>query len=251
MKRIVRLITRYNQTEKMEAWERGECIAHITPSIAKNASPGPGKYNTRPKFKKQCPPIKMKGRHVIEQEPIKAPYYNIPSSLGKVPKVSMHTRSEEKGKFVPPGPTYMPPKFGADAHKIGIAPPRQRPDKNRKCKGEDGKMTPLGRRNPDATPGPGPGTFNTRWHEFDGNGRAGTAISGHHDFKYDKTASPGPARYKPKYEKILPSSPKIRFHNRPPAKDPPVTAGYRNIGSTLGGYKYSMKARANDDINII
>lgn len=234
----------------MDPLDRGECIAHITPSVTKYASPGPAYYNVPRKFSNQCPPIKMKGRHKLEQEPNKAPYYNIPSSLGKVPKVTLHGRTDEKNKFVVPGPTYVPPKFGADAYKIGIAPPRKRPDKNRKCKGEDGKMTPLGRRNPDATPGPGP-AFNIRGHDFDANGRAGTAIKGHHDFKYDQTVSPGPARYKPRYDKVLPQAPKIGFHDRPKAKEPEVTAGYRNIGSTLGGYKYSMKARADDDINII
>ncbi|OHS94376.1 hypothetical protein TRFO_39440 [Tritrichomonas foetus] len=234
----------------MEPYERGECIAHISESL-KNRSPGPAAYAVPRKFKGQCPPIKMRGRHKLEQEPNKAPYYNIPSSLGKVPKVNMHTRTEEKNKFVPPGPSYMPPKFGADAHKIGIAPPRTPPDKNRLVKGDNGKMTPLGRRNPDATPGPGPGTYSTRAHEFDGNGRCGTAIIGHHDFNYAKNISPGPAAYKPRYDKVLPSSPKVNFHYRPKAKETPITAGYRDLGSTLGGYKYSMKARAKDDINII
>ena len=234
----------------MDPNERGEVIAHIPESL-KYRSPGPAAYHISRKFKGKCPPIKMKGRHKLEQEPNKAPYYNIPSSLGKVPKITMHARIEDKQRFVPPGPSYVPPKFGSDACKVGIAPPRKPVDKTRIVKGDNGKMQPMKRRNPDETPGPGPGTFNIRDRTFEANGKTGTKIKGHHDFNYNTGYSPGPAAYKPRYEKVMPSAPKISFHIKAQPKETPINAAYRDIGSTLGGYKYTMKARATDDVNIL
>lgn len=219
----------------------------------KQISPGPAAYNIKRKFKKQCPPIKMKSRHNLEPERLNAPYYKVPEHFGKTPKVHMHYRTEEKNKFVTPGPNYVPPPFGKNGIKIGMSPFRAKTAvDNRTVKGDDGKMTTLGKRkNPDSTPGPGPGTYSTRTHELDGDGTKGIGISGHHAFDYGIAQTPGPSAYKPRYEKVLPAAPKYGMRIRPQEKDPEGTPGYRNLGSTLSGPKYTMKRREDDDIQVI
>lgn len=236
----------------MEPWERGECIAHI-PKSMREGIPGPGTYNTRPDFQEQTPAIKMKGRHSLAQFKNDAPYYNIPTSIGKTTKINMHTRSETKSKFVTPGPSYMPPAFGSDARKIGISPPVFHTSKTRRsASSARSSSTALGkRRNPDDTPGPGPGKYSTRSELGGAKTSHGVRIKGSHNFNYLTADSPGPAAYKPKYEKVLPSAPKYGMKGRHKAKEPEVTPGYRNLGSTLGGPRYSMKARATDDICVI
>lgn len=233
--------------------ERGECIAHITESV-KTKSPGPAAYKIKRSMKKDVPPIKMKGRHSLQQDINKAPYYNVGSSFGKTTPIKMHGRTPMKEREVTPGPSYVPPPFGSTSRKVGFASHSvsyPRPKTTGGGRGDDGGTRLGKRRNKDATPGPGPGAYSTRCKDFDEEGKKGIAISGSHNFSFGSGASPGPAAYKPKYDKILPAAPKYGFHDRPKTSQPESTPGYRNLGSTLGGPRYSMKARANDDICII
>lgn len=226
-----------------------EYIAHVTGAMKKWPSPGPAAYKISRKFKGKCPAIKMRSRREEKKEVLKAPYYNVKGKFGDVPKVNMHVRTQEKEKWTPPGPSYVPPAFGSDAHKIGISPPAATKVRVRTA---DGTGTSLGRRrNPDATPGPGPGMYLTRTHEWDADGRRGCSILGHRDFNYDKKHSPGPGAYTPKFDKILPQSPKTNIRPKHGKKDPESTPGYRNLGSTLGGPSYTMKRREEDNINLV
>lgn len=237
---------------EMDQLDRGECIAHVSKSMA-TLSPGPAYYNIKRKFNgKQCPPIKFKGRHSLNSNMVDAPFYNLPSTIGKVAPITLHGKTEVKSSYSTPGPTYLPPTFGSDARKIGMRPPisslKKRYPKN---EGKGGSATSLSMRSSDATPGPGPGIYMLRDHSFDATGKAGYSMKGCHDFHYANSISPGPCAYKPKYNSVLPSAPKIGFHDRPKDKGPPITPGYRDLGSTLTGPSFTMKARAEDDINII
>jgi hypothetical protein len=59
--------------------------------------------------------------------------------------------------------------------------------------------------------------------------------------------TPGPGAYRPKFEKVQPAAPKYGLHGRTKLREKEPTPGYRDIGSTLGGLKFSMKPRADDD----
>jgi hypothetical protein len=242
------LCTRTLHQMALEPWERGECIAHIPKSMASN-SPGPAYYHISRTFKNKVPVILMKGRTFLRPDQIDAPYLNFPSLIGQVTKVGLHGRTDLKNKFNPPGPNYSPPRFGSDGHKIGIAAPGVPTGKARTVEGAQTAID--GRRNPDETVGPGPGKYSLRSHDFDGDGNAGCSVKGFHDFSYHNTISPGPAAYRPRYEAILRTSPKVSFHDRPKDRGAPATPGYRNLGSTLGGHKFTMKARAVDNIAVI
>jgi hypothetical protein len=229
----------------MEPWERGECIAHIPKSMS-TLSPGPAYYHISRRFKNRSPVILMKGRTFLKGDQIDAAYVKLPALIGKVTPITLHGRTDEHGKFITPAPTYMPPRFGSDAPKIGITAPG-------KTISDPRAATALGRRkDPDATPGPGPAQSMLRGHDFDGTGARGIMIKGEHDFDYDKVLSPGPAAYRPRYAAILRRAPIYGFHDRPKTKDPKSTPGYRNLGSTLGrSPKWTMKARATDEIAVI
>jgi hypothetical protein len=149
----------------------------------------------------------------------------------------------------------MPPSFGSGARKSGFAGPSfGLPDSSAHRKGADARSTPtpLGmRRSGDETPGPGPGRYLTRGAEFDGDGHAGVQMKGNHDFGFGNPGTPGPGAYRPRFEKVLPNPPKYSLHTRTKLPGRETTPGYRNIGSSLGGPRFSMKARADDEIAVV
>jgi hypothetical protein len=223
-------------------------VAHVSESVRKWASPGPAYYRIPLDFKGNCPTILMKGRHESKLDRLDPPYLKIPTTFGNVPKIHMHGKSDLAAKFHPPGPNYMPARFGLDGHKIGFVP--------HSGSSPTRAMTPGGsalgmRRSPDETPGPGPGMYSTRLREFDDREKRGCSIIGHHDFHYDKIASPGPGTYRPNYPKIQSAAPKWTIKERLKKRQPDSTAEYRQIGSTLSGHRYTMKRRATDNIELI
>jgi hypothetical protein len=227
-----------------------EFIAHMSKSVCESRSPGPAAYHISRKFKNRTPVIRMRSRLPEKTEQLDPAYVNLKPHFGRVAKVHMHVRTDTAQKFIPPGPNYMPPAFGKHGIKVGFAPhsvgtSRAKPEAG------DRPGTALGRKTVDDTPGPGPGKYYLRLHEFDENGKRGQSILGHHDFDYDKLHNPGPSTYRPRYEKILPAEPKWGIKGKYKDKQKEGTPGYIAAKSTLTGYKYSMKARATDEIQLI
>lgn len=216
--------------------DREPLVAHNTDKTAN--SPGPGSYNTSSKFAQ--PTILMKGRPVERTHYDDIPLYKLPSTIGNVPRITLAGRTKMvTSQMSTPGPSYIPPKFGYQARHSSFGP----------IKYQTGKAN-LGRTGKSETPGPGPAAYDTSLHDFNGKGR-GIVFKGSHDFKYANTDSPGPGAYAPRFKSVLASSPMISFHTRPETKQPASSVGYRQLGSTLGGPKFTMKARRDDPINIV
>jgi hypothetical protein len=236
----------------LEPNERGECIAHMTKSVVEGRSPGPAAYRVRRHMDKpETPTITMRVRTNIPEEHNEAPYYKVPSSFGKVTSVKMHARCDPGRRDATPGPSYMPPPFGSGAHKKGFAAPGHGTGaaSARRARSD---QTPLGRRRgPDETPGPGPGAYSTRTRDFQADGQRGPRFKAAHDLRWADPETPGPAAYKPKHEKVLPAAPRYTMHVRTKLRGREDTPGYRNIGSTLAGPKWTMKARAADEVMVI
>ena len=221
--------------------QREPLIAHQ--SKYQIRSPGPAAYDISRKL--ETAPIKMRGRYKKREYPDEAMYVNIPSTIGKVPKIHMGVRSEGiKDKFRTPGPSYVPPKFGAEGRKTSFASYTD----PAKMKSRIRPKTALERCE---TPGPGPGAYNTRDHTFDGNGKRGIKMKGKHNFNYDMAYSPGPSAYNPRYNSVLKTAPKPYMHIRPKDKEPEPTCGYKDLGSTLTGPRFTIKARNTDDIDLV
>ena len=218
---------------------REPLIAHVSKRQAQ--SPGPGAYDISRKL--ECPPIKMRGRYEKRQIKDDRELLNLPSSLGNVPKITLGGRNDGCiDKFATPGPSYIPPNFGANAKKSSFG-----------AFGDKGKTVKRAKTVLDAcsTPGPGPSAYNTRDHTFDANGTRGIRMKGHHDFKYDMASSPGPCAYMPRYNSVLATAPKPVFHIRPKEKEPEPGVGFKDLKSTLSGPRFTMKARNTDDINLV
>ena len=224
-------------------YPREPLIAHK--SKRQTGSPGPGAYDISRTF--ETAPIKIKGRYTKRVFPDEARLVNLPSDFGKVPKIHMGVRSEGiKEKFHVPGPNYMPPSFGAQGRKTSFGSFND-PGKNK------ARIRPKTALELCETPGPGPGAFNLRDydHTFDGTGPKGIKMKGKHNFNYDMAYSPGPSAYNPRYNSVLKTAPKPYMHIRPREKPPEPTGAYKDLGSTLTGPAFTIKARNTDDIDLL
>ena len=222
-------------------------IAHTSSSMRKYRSPGPAAYNIKETIG-DVPAIKIKGRYKTRQSVNTAAYVNPPSPFGKVPAVKIGNVTKSRQGDITPGASYIPPAFGSDAPRISFSKIDTSP------KSKSALSARRTRRNSDETPGPGPGTYNTRDTTFDpSKNRHGIKMKGAHDFRYSTAYSPGPANYKVNYEfdSTRPSSQKTYIHTRPPDKKIESTPGYRNLGSTLGGPRWTIKSREDDEIFLV
>lgn len=220
----------------MKGFDRDPLIAHV--SRRQGGTPGPAAYNISTKL--ETTTIKLKGRQSERISYDDTRMLKLPSTLGNVTRITLGGRTNlVTDKFQTPGPSYIPPSFGAGSrhHTFGT-------HNGMKTKSQ----TALDR---SITPGPGPAAYDVKDHTFDANGTKGIKMKGTHDFKYANTVSPGPGAYAPRFESVLASAPKPIFHIRPKMKDPEPGVGYKELGSTLSGPQFTMKRRANDDINLI
>ena len=207
-------------------------IAHV--SKRQGSSPGPAAYNISSSL--ECPPIKMRGRSTKREESDTRTMLNLPSTIGNVPKITLAGRTEGgRDKFVTPGPTYIPKTFGYGARysTFGNLPGI--------------KSKPPSRMTMNPSFSPGPAAYNTYDHTFDGKGDKGIKMKGAHNFDYGNQHIPGPGRYAPRYNSVLATAPKPVFHIRPKEKEPDPGVGFKDLGSTLGGPAFTMKARRDDD----
>jgi hypothetical protein len=227
--------------------ERGEVIAHLGRSAR---SPGPAAYRVpRALDEPGTPAIRLRGRPSTAAEVDGAPYYSVRGAIGGATPIALHGRPRERAPDAPPGPSYLPPPFGRGARRSGFAGPSH---------GLPGggprrsAATPLGgRRGPDETPGPGPGRYLTRGADFAGGGARGAQMKGGRAAGGGDPGTPGPAAYRPRYDKVLPAAPRpaLGARTRLPEREP--TPGYRDIGSTLGGPRFTIKARADDAVAVV
>lgn len=223
-------------------------MAHIT-SSGRRIGPGPAAYDTR--SRDTATPIKIKDRPPEKKRPVDPPYYDIGSTIGTQTPIKIHTNPTPPKPFDTPGPSYVPPAFGSDTRRVGgsVSSLWNAKDPKSARKRVRGSATALGRkRDPYRTAGPGPAMYSLRIKDFDGHASKGTKISGHHEFDYGNRDSPGPGAYLPQYDKVLPSAPKYGMRSRHKEKDPRRGAAYRNLGSTLGGPKFSIQKRVDDEV---
>lgn len=203
----------------MEATFNVNIIGDRTPN------PSPNDYEIKGEFGK-VPPI------FIHQRPVEYPkrtdpaLVNLPTYIGKVPKINMHLRCPGPRPFVPPGPSYVPPPLGKDAPKVGFVRARLREKKV-------------------VTPGP---SDYYKSKDF-GTDSPRTAIRcGPRDRLWGAGYSPGPAAYKVRYEKTRANSPAWSIKNRYELRKDPPPQFLMGPRSTLTGPKFSMCRSGRPDI---
>ncbi|OHT16410.1 hypothetical protein TRFO_02653 [Tritrichomonas foetus] len=147
---------------------------------------------------------------------------NLPTTVGNVPKINMHGRCDPPNPFVPPGPNYVPPAFGKDAHSIRFKKDRKREKKK---------------------PGPGPAdyTISRTAGKMVGTESPRTNIrTGGPRQLWGTIESPGPAVYKPRHDSTRASSPRWTIGNRYKERRKDRTGEYIPPKSTLDKHGFSF-----------
>ena len=164
-------------------------------------NPGPAAYYTGGDMYRPNKGVTISPRLSMQNNQTNGRYVSLPSTIGQGPKISLGSRFKEvKPKFIPPGPTYVPPAFGSKCPRFSF--PKAKP---RKIK-----------------PTPGPATYKVRYpslvdsnHEctiphsprqssFPKSQNDAMILSPRYD-KVQKKAPSYPIAQKPKPPKIEPS----------------------------------------------
>ena len=157
--------------------------------------------------------------------------YDIGTTISKDSlKFSLYGRPNDYfvSKSDTPGPEYIPPTIGHDAKKSSLS--------SRQAGARDTRIDY-----------PGPDRYNVRT-PFSKGARSASLHSRPNDMFAVRSSGPGPAAYYPDYSLTRPSSPSPTMHIRTKVAEPQETAGYLDIGSTLGGPKFTIGRRENLDL---
>ena len=186
------------------------------------STPGPGAYS--PNYSSLGgPKFSMKGRHETNTRPDSAPYRALPSTIGQGPRFSLGARHQIKDTETTPGPSYIPPPLGSDAKKTSFT------------------FRHSEARNPMADT-PGPGAYNIT-AKFANDAPKSSMHGRTQDMFQFGSQSPGPGAYKPDYSATMPRAPSASMHIRPKDRISDASPGYRNLGSTLTGPKFTIGRR--------
>ena len=166
--------------------------AEFNIQIVGDRTPGPAPcdYVDRDRFGEGVPKYSMKGRYTQSRK-VDDPYLvNLPSTIGDVPKITMHGRVDPPNPYVPPGPNYVPPPFGKEAKNIRFTRARKR------------ERIPK-------SPGPADYTISKVAGKMVGTESPMTNIrTGGPRQLWGTIEGPGPAVYKPRYERVKARSPR-------------------------------------------
>lgn len=194
---------------------------------SKDNFPGP-KYDTSTKFGSESPRFSLRPRPELKNKNVSGEYQKIPDVFGtEGPKISLSSRHAELKREVMPGPNYAPPAFGSDVTKCSLS--SRHPEK----KAEEGS--------------PGPGKYNTREEKTSGPKWSLKA----RNFQKDEGVidGPGPGKYLPDYDKVLPQAPKTQIHVKTTSdKKPEPGPGYVCLPDPQKGPKFSIGRRDDSDV---
>lgn len=171
--------------------------AEFNVQIVGDRTPGPSPcdYVDRDRFGDGLK-YSIRSRFPIPQYTVDPYLVNLPTTVGEGPKISITGRHEPPKPYVPPGPNYVPPPFGKDAHSIRFKKAKKR-----------SKIKP--------TPGPADYYITPKSARAFGTESKRTNIrTGGPRQLWGTIESPGPACYKPLYKPTRASSPKWSIRNK-------------------------------------
>lgn len=186
---------------------------------SKDNFPGPGKYSIPEKFGQESPRYTIRPRNEEKQNVIGAPYQKLPDITGNTsPKYSFSIRPKDRDIQATPGPNYSPPPFAHDSIRYSF--PHKSTTKVQSS-------------------GPGPGKYNTRDESL--TGPKYTMKARKFNENEGKVLGPGPGKYLPDYEKVLPSPPKTGIRVKTDGEKPaPQTPGYIAAPPVPSGPKFTI-----------
>ncbi|OHT04541.1 hypothetical protein TRFO_27994 [Tritrichomonas foetus] len=196
-------------------------IIHLTSKDQK--SPSPADYSIPAKIGHDSPRFTIKNRIFSKVEGNRAGYDYAPNTIGTGLKKSLSSRPKDLTKEVTPGPSYMPPPFGQDSPRVAL----HMKSTEKRTLGMD-------------SPGPGKYDTNTissspKW------------TLNHRKFIDEgKVVSPGPGKYNPEFDKVLPNAPKTGIRPRVGEPKQLVTPGPYDVPHQLDTRSSVFHRRAKD-----
>jgi hypothetical protein len=183
-------------------------------------TPGPADYVDRSHFG-EAVAWSMRPRVAIRGEQLDPSYVRLRGDMGQGLKFSLQSRQPPLHQWSPPGPNYVLPPFG---------------------RAGPGSRFPHGKtRKPTQTPGPADYRLHPASIHGFGIDTPRTAVrEGGPRKLWEARESPGPAVYKPLYERPREASPRWTIKNRFSDRAPERTGEYVKQSSTLGQQSWSF-----------
>ena len=205
--------------------DKGYIGRHLSTSVD-TSGPGPASYNTESNILNQMPRIYMHGRTKEHTDITTAPYQDTrPKYSG--PRYSMRSRYDPESTDVTPGPEYVPEAFGKGSRGVKI---------HGVTRSERKESTP------------GPASYRAT-KEFGSDARKSTFHGPRTRALAVNDSNPSPADYSYDMNGVKPSSPRVSIGRRTARHHVEQTGEYVNLGSTLKGPRYSMRARPTLDVS--
>ena len=187
----------------------------------------PGPLLGPPQFGEDGKKHTIRGRIDVKTERPDPEILTLKSPFGQSRASTMHSKSRDRDYTQSPGPFYMPPPFGSDARKSTL------------------KSRITTKRHTEREP-PGPGKYNpvpvTTTRSYSIASKADVPKPGPPD-------TPGPGAYSPDYDVEMKSSVKTVILGRHDPKDDGPGAPYQELGSTLGGPKFTIGRKEEVPVN--
>jgi hypothetical protein len=183
-------------------------------------SPGPADYVDRSHFGEALA-WSMRSRVTVGGQQLDPSYVRLRGDMGQGLKFSLQSRQPPLRQWSPPGPNYVLPPFGRGCRSARFSP---------------GKA-----RKPPETPGPADYKIHpASVHGFGVNTPRTSVREGGPRLLWTVRDSPGPAVYKPLYEKPRDASPRWTIKNRFGDRAPERTGEYVKQSSTLSRQSWSF-----------
>ena len=178
-------------------------IIHATSSATK--TPGPGAYMPPSTFGSQSPRYSIGNKYKAKTNVTDGSYQALPSTIGTGPKYSLGLRHKQFDQMQTPGPLWAPPAFGSDSPRIAF----HHKETSRKVESTPG---PLTFEDPTLKTSP---KFSIKSRVFPKND--------------GESSSPGPGKYGPDYNAVLPSARRVTIKGRTEQKQGTSTPGPYSI----------------------
>lgn len=200
---------------------RGQIHVRLERNVTTDG-PGPAEYDTQKGLLANLPKVHMHGRTQQKVDVTTAPYRNTRRSVSETPAYSMRSRYDVHKPENTPGVDYAPPAFGTGSRGATISP---------RYKDKDREVTP------------GPGQYKPVTSKEIGSARKSTFHGPSSRSLAPPAESPGPADYSSDINATKARAPRFTMKGAryDPKKD--KSGEYVDLGSTLKGPRYSMRAR--------
>ena len=187
-------------------------------------NPGPAAYDIRGSMYQPNKGVAISPRLNRQNNQTNGNYVSLPSTIGQGPKISFGYRSKELKKFIPPGPSYVPPAFGS------------------KCPRYPFPKAPVKR---DYGCGPGPAGYSVRYPSLVDSNHECTIPRSPRRTSFLKSDTNGAPLLSPRYDKVQKKAPTYPIAHKPKPRKIESSGEYVAPQSTLTKHGYDFSASSS------